>query len=138
MSALHKKVWKFFFMGLAVGFLLSLTIYFIDKYYFNDAVKFSSTVENFYATLFKQKENELKIKEQELEAQYEEAKKELQKKLTQSRPKIEPEVIEVDSNQVDFSDPDFQNSEPEAIDTVIKLKPKNTPVKEKEEPEINP
>lgn len=138
MSALHKKVWRFFFMGLVVGFLLSLTIYFIDKYYFDDAVKFSSTVENFYAALFKQKEDELKIKEQELEAQYEAAKKELYKKLTHTRKAPEPEIVEEDSNQIDFSDHEFQNSEPEEIDTIIKLIPKNTPVKEKEEPEINP
>ena len=138
MSASQKRAWKFFFTGLAIGFLLSLTIYFIDKYYFNNAAKFSSTVENIYATLFKQKEDELKIKEQELEAQYEAAKKELYKKLTYTRKELVHEIVEEDSNQVDLFDPNFQDPGQETIDTVIKLKPKNTPVKEKEGQETNP
>ena len=136
MSASQKRAWKFFFTGLTIGFLLSLTIYFIDKYYFDNAAKFSSTVENFYAALFKQKEDELKIKEQELEAQYEAAKKELYQKLTYSRKKPDLEVVEEDSSQVDFLDPNFQDSGMETVDTVIKLKPRNTPVREKEEPEV--
>lgn len=47
----NTKNWLFFCIGLLVGFVLSFSIYFVDKYVFNEKIHFSQTVEHLYAPL---------------------------------------------------------------------------------------
>ena len=47
----NTKNWLFFSIGLLVGFVLSFSIYFVDKYVFNEKIHFSQTVEHLYAPL---------------------------------------------------------------------------------------
>lgn len=45
----HKtKIWLVFAAGIVLGFILSLSIYFIDRYFFTDHVYFSKTIEHIY------------------------------------------------------------------------------------------
>lgn len=53
----NSKRWLFFSVGLLAGFILSFSIYFLDKYVFNEKIHFSKTVEHIYSPL-RQKPNE--------------------------------------------------------------------------------
>lgn len=46
-----KKNWLFFAVGLLVGFILSFSIYFCDKYLFHEKIHFSSTIDHLYEPL---------------------------------------------------------------------------------------
>lgn len=120
MESSHKRQWTFFGIGLLVGFLLSLTIYFIDKYWFNDTVKFASTIDRIYGNLFQEQEVKIQLKEAEIRQEYEAKQRLLEKQTLKLRqqPQVVAEVVEIDSNEIDFADPNFRMDNSEKQDSI--------------------
>ncbi|MCQ2287362.1 MAG: hypothetical protein MJZ76_10910 [Bacteroidales bacterium] len=82
-----KKNWLFFAVGLLVGFVLSFSIYFCDRYLFNDKIHFSSTIDHLYSPIIGEPEEVEVVKEV----------RENKAKLRVTRSNVEVDSLDVDS-----------------------------------------